>query len=179
MACQRHSHHSTGPLSNKFSGTWQAHWSHQFRCACRPCTPRFRRAKHWSSPKFATCAHEKARLARGPNPRAHGARPRTGRCRAPRRWPVVRSKECAGRELGNQNWCREHAPAPRVGAGSGGARGTQLLGGRRPVLVSTCRSIRGAVEPRLVRERVIPYGNPHAGHGRFARRDAGSRTPVS
>ena len=37
----------------------------------------------------------------------------------------------------------------------------QLLGGRRPVLVSTCRSIRGAVEPRLVRERVIPYGDTH------------------
>ena len=29
----------------------------------------------------------------------------------------------AGREPGNQNWCWEHAPDPRVGAGSGGARG--------------------------------------------------------
>ena len=38
------------------------------------------------------------------------------------------NQRSAGREPGNQNWCREHAPGPRVGPGSGEAGGTQCSG---------------------------------------------------
>jgi len=62
----------------------------------------------------------------------------------------------AGREPGNQNWCREHAPGPRVGPGSGEAGGTQMLGGRRPIPPSPADP--KMKRSRSVRERVVPYG---------------------
>ena len=59
---------------------------------------------------------------------------RGARHHARRRGRVLAQADAsAGREPGNQNWCREHAPGPRVGPGSGGAGGTQMLGGRRPI----------------------------------------------
>ena len=79
--------------------------------------------------------------------------PGAARATTPAPRPMTRTSPCstrcltltltltrsAGREPGNQNWCREHAPGPRVGPGSGEAGGTQMLGGRRPIPALTCR----------------------------------------
>ena len=67
----------------------------------------------------------------------------------------------AGREPGNQNWCREHAPGPRVGPGSGEAGGTQMLGGRRPIPPSPADPKMKRSRP--VRERVESH--PYGGRG--------------
>ena len=120
--------------------------------------------------------------------------PGAARATTPAPRPMTRTSPCstrcltltltltrsAGREPGNQNWCREHAPGPRVGPGSGEAGGTQMLGGRRPIPPSPADpKIRGAVEPRARQRAVSPVQLHTTRHARFSQRDVGSCTPVS